>query len=148
MKIFITLLLLLTLSNAAKIDKFASEVGYSRDYTSALKIAKKQNKLIMLVVVGDYCPWCKKFERKALKSSLIRKKVKKDFIPVVIDNKRDMGKYPKKFHTKLLPTVYFINPKTEQKVLRVLGYAKKDDFADMMNEAKKTYSYRYKKKDL
>ncbi|WP_321777882.1 thioredoxin family protein [Sulfurimonas sp.] len=102
----------------------------------------------MLVVVGDYCPWCKKFERKALKSSLIRKKVKKDFIAVVVDNKRDKDKFPKEFHTKLLPTVYFINPKTEEKVLRVLGYAKKDTFAQMMNEAKKTYTYKYKKNKL
>ncbi|WP_324170887.1 thioredoxin family protein [Sulfurimonas sp.] len=144
MKIFITLLLLITFCNAAKIDKFASEVGYFRDYYSALKIAKEQNKPVMLVVVGDYCPWCKKFERKALKSPLIRKRVKQYFIPVVIDNKRDIGKYPKEFHTKLLPTVYFINQNTGEKILRVLGYSRKTTFSNTMDEVIKTY----KKKKL
>lgn len=144
MKILITLLLLFTFCNAAKIDKFASEVGYFRDYDSALKTAKEQNKPIMLVVVGDYCAWCKKFERKALKSPLIKKRVKQDFIPVVIDNKRDLGKYPKEFHTKLLPTVYFINPNTGEKILRVLGYSRKTTFSNTMDEAIKIY----KKKSL
>ena len=60
MKFLISLLTMFTLLSAANIDKFASEVGYQRDYDSALKLAKEQKKMLMLLVVGDYCPWSKK----------------------------------------------------------------------------------------
>jgi thioredoxin-related protein len=139
MKILLSLLLLITFVFSAQLDKFASEVNYSRDYSQALKLAKEQNKLLMLVVVGDYCPWCKKFERKTLSSSLIKNKVSKDFIPLIIDKINDKGKYPDKFYSKYIPTVYFVNPKTQNAIFETLGYMKKKEFAQNMDSALKSY---------
>jgi len=139
MKIFLFLLLTFTFALSAQIDDFASEVNYSRDYNSALKKAKEQNKLLMLVVVGDYCPWCKKFERKTLNSSLIQGQVKKDFIPVIIDKSKDKGRYPAEFYSKLIPTVFFIDPKTQKHFYESLGYSKKVVFAQDMDMALKAY---------
>ncbi|MEN8302515.1 MAG: thioredoxin family protein [Campylobacterota bacterium] len=139
MKLFLSILLAFTFAFSAQIDEFASEVNYSRDYNSALKLAKEQNRPLMLVIVGDYCPWCKKFERKTLNSSLIQGQVKKDFIPVIIDKRRDKGKYPPEFNSKLIPTVFFINPKTEKHVYESLGYSKKVVFAQDMDLALKAY---------
>ncbi|WP_294963253.1 thioredoxin family protein [Sulfurimonas sp.] len=139
MKILLSLLLFFTFAFSAQLDKFASEVNYSRNYNSALKLAKEQNKLLMLVVVGDYCPWCKKFERKTLSSSLIKNKVSKDFIPLIIDKINDKGKYPDKFYSKYIPTVHFVNPKTQNTIFETLGYMKKKEFAQNMNSALKSY---------
>jgi thiol-disulfide isomerase/thioredoxin len=133
------MLLAFSFALSAQIDDFASEVNYSRDYKTALKAAKQQNKPIMLVVVGDYCPWCKKFERKTLNSTLIQSQVKKDFIPVIIDKSKDKGKYPPEFYSKLIPTVFFIDPTTQKHVYESLGYSKKTVFAVDMDLALKAY---------
>ncbi|WP_321777880.1 thioredoxin family protein [Sulfurimonas sp.] len=140
MKIFISLLLISTLALSAQIDEFASKVKYSRDYNSSLKIAKKQNKLIMLVVVSDFCPWCKKFERKALSSNLIKNKVKNNLIPIIINKNKDKGKYPAKFYSKQVPTIIFINPKTNKRIYEALGYMKKDDFIQEIDTALKAFN--------
>jgi thioredoxin-related protein len=139
MKTLLLLLLTFSFALSAQIDEFASEVNYSRDYNAALKDAKSQNKLLMLVVVGDYCPWCKKFERKTLNSTLIQNQVKKDFIPVIIDKAKDKGKYPPEFYSKLIPTVFFIDPKTQKHIFESLGYSKKVTFAIDMDLALKAY---------
>ncbi|WP_415396344.1 thioredoxin family protein [Sulfurimonas sp. CS5] len=139
MKTLLLLLLTFSFALSAQIDEFASEVNYSRDYNAALKDAKSQNKLLMLVVVGDYCPWCKKFERKTLNSTLIQNQVKKDFIPIIIDKSKDKGKYPPEFYSKLIPTVFFIDPKTQKHVFESLGYSKKVTFAIDMDLALKAY---------
>ncbi|WP_373034517.1 thioredoxin family protein [Sulfurimonas sp.] len=144
MKILLFILLTFSFIFSAQIDEFASEVNYSRDYTSALKIAKEQNKLLMLVVVGDYCPWCKKFERKTLSSSLVQGQTKKDFIPIIIDKNRDKGKYPSEFYSRQIPTVFFINPKTQKHIFESLGYSDKTTFAIDMDLALKAYKREHK----
>lgn len=139
MKIFIFILLLITSLWGAHIDEFAKEANYSRDYNSALEIAKKENKMIMLLVVADYCPWCKKFERKTLKNKDISSMVDKNFIAVVIDKNKDKGKYPKEYNTPLIPTTYFINPNTQKSIHKAVAYMKKKDFTKNMNEALKVF---------
>ncbi len=139
MKILLSLLLTFTFVLSAQIDNFASEVNYFRDYNSALKEAKKQKKPIMLIVVSTYCPWCKKFERKTLNTSLIQGQVKKDFIPLIIDKTRDKGKYPSEFYAKLVPTIFFINPKTQKHFYKSRGYSDNITFAIDMDMALKAY---------
>jgi len=128
-----------TLGLSAQIDEFANEVNYSRDYTKALEVAKKQNKLIMFIAVGDYCPWCKKFERKTLSSKEIKARVSNEFIPVIIDRVSDKEKYPKEFYAQVVPTVFFINPHTQKSVYDTIGYMKPSDFSSELNSAKASF---------
>ena len=139
MKIFLSLLLISTLALCAQIDEFASTQKYFRDYNTGLEVAKKQNKLIMLVVVTDFCPWCKKLERKTLSSNLVQKKVQKNLIPIIINKNKDKGKYPAKFYSKQVPTIIFINPKTNKRVYEALGYMKKDDFVQEIDTGLKAF---------
>jgi len=135
MKIIMTLLIFFTLAFSAQIDEFASELSYERDYTKALQKAKEQNKLLMLVLVGDYCPWCKKFERKTLKSQEVRTKVSQNFIAVVIDKYKDKGKYPEAFYAPVIPAVFFIDPRTEESILETVAYMKKAEFLENAEDA-------------
>ncbi len=125
---------------AAHIDEFASEVGYLRDYNTALKSAKEQNKLVMLVVVGDYCPWCKKFERKTLKSPEVKAQVDKAFIAVVVDKYKDKGQYPKEFYAPLIPAVYFVDPSNGKSILETVAYMKKAEYMESMDDALSVFS--------
>ncbi len=135
MKIFITLLMMLSLGYTAEIDEFASEVNYLRDYKTAVKTAKEQNKMVMLVVVGDYCPWCKKFERKTLKSSEVIAKTNESFVGLVIDKYKDKGNYPETFFSSLIPAVFFVDPASEKSLLETVAYMKKDEFLENMDDA-------------
>jgi thioredoxin-related protein len=135
MKILIILLTLFNFIYAAQIDEFAAEVNYSRNYEMAIKTAKKQNKIVMLVVVGDYCPWCKKFERKTLKDPAVMTKTNESFVGIIIDKYKDKGKYPQEFSAPLIPAVFFINPKDGQSVQETVAYMKPDEFIENMDYA-------------
>ena len=132
-KIFL-LFILSTSLWSAKIDIFANENSYFRGYDLALSVAKKENKTIMLVLVADFCPWCKKFERKTLQNELVSKLVKQNFIPIIVDNYRDVGSYPKKLSTSKLPTIYFINPSTQKTISKSTLYVNKNDFLVTMQK--------------
>jgi len=134
MKKIILLFLLLSSLWAAKIDDFARENSYFRDFNSALVRAQKENKIIMLVMVADFCPWCKKFERKTLEHEDIKKLIEQNFIPVIVDNYRDKKYYPKEFTTSALPTVYFINSKTKKSLSKSTLYVNKKDFLKIMQD--------------
>ena len=135
MKILLTLLTLFSFIYAAQIDEFAAEVNYLRNYETAIKTAKAQNKLVMLVVVADYCPWCKKFERKTLKDSAVMAKVNENFVSIVIDKYKDKGKFPEEFRAPLIPAVFFINPKDQKSVFETVAYMKPDEFTENMDYA-------------
>lgn len=135
MKVLITLFTLFSLIYSAQIDEFAAEVHYLRNYEMAIKTAKEQNKIVMLVVVGDYCPWCKKFERKTLSDSAVMTKVKESFVGIIIDKYKDKGKYPQEFSAPLIPAVFFINPKDGQSVQETVAYMKPDEFMENMDYA-------------
>lgn len=135
MKLFIFLSIFMSLVYGAQIDEFAKDVGYSRDYASSIKIAKEQKKMIMLVVVADYCPWCKKFEHKTLENTLVKESVNKNFIPLVIDKLADKGSFPEEFASKLIPAVYFVNPYTQKSEYEVFAYMKKDEYLQSMEKA-------------
>lgn len=139
MKIFILIFSIFITLYGAKIDEFAKESSYFRDYNLALKVAQKEDKIIMLVLVADFCPWCKKFERKTLKNESISKLVKQNFIPVIVDNYRDTGFFPKELYTSKLPTIYFINPFTQKVLNTSTLYVKQNDFSISIKEALKLF---------
>lgn len=135
MKYLVLLLTMFSLAFSAQIDKFASDVKYLRDYEKAVKTAKEEDKMVMLVLVGDYCPWCKKFEKKTLKSKEVKEVVDNNFIAVVIDKYKDKGNYPEEFYAPLIPAVYFINPSTQKPILDTVAYMKKNEYIENMEDA-------------
>ncbi|MDQ1297763.1 MAG: hypothetical protein QG558_301 [Campylobacterota bacterium] len=135
MKILLMVLTLFNFIHAAQIDEFAAEVKYLRNYEMAFKTAKEQNKIVLLVVVGDYCPWCKKFERKTLNDPAVMTKTNESFVGIVIDKYKDTGKYPQEFSAPLIPAVFFINPKDGKSVQETVAYMKPDEFMENMDYA-------------
>jgi thioredoxin-related protein len=135
----ILLILLFTCSLfAAEIDTYAKEMNFYRDYDLALAEAKKANKPIMLVIVADYCPWCRKLERRTLASDEIKAR-RNEVVSVIMDQKYDADRFPKMFLTPRKPTVFFIDPHTGEHFYESIGYVKKDEFADSLDEVKKEF---------
>ncbi len=137
-KILILLLLTLTLFGA-NVDEFAQEMGFERDYKTALAKAKKENKVLMMVLGADYCPWCRKFERKTLNSTLLKKRLQTEVVTLVVDKKFDVESFPTKYQTQFTPRVFFINPQDESILLDTTGYIKKKHFKESLDTAIELY---------
>jgi len=123
----------------ANIDEFAREMGFERDYNTALTKAKKANKPLMMVLGADYCPWCRKFERNTLSSKLIKPKLDKDFVTLVVDKKFDKESFPSEFQTQLTPRVFFIDPATQKSFYDTTGYIKRKEYIKDMEKAQKLF---------
>jgi len=135
------ILALLTLSLfGADIDEFATKMGFERDYKTALTKAKAEHKPLMMVLGADYCPWCRKFERKTLSSKLIKPELDKRVVTLVVDKKFDIKSFPKEFQTQLTPRVFFIDPKNGKSFYETVGYVKKKVYLKKLQEMQKLYT--------
>lgn len=139
MKTLLILLLLNLTLFGAKIDDFAEEMSFERDYSSALSKAKKENKLLVMVLSSDYCPWCRKFEHKTLQSGIVKKTLYSNFIGLIVDKKYDEKSYPPRFKTHYTPAVYLINPQDESVLKESIGYTKKKEFLHILNESNELF---------
>ena len=125
MKILLITTLLIVQIFAKSYTEFANEMNYETSYEVALKKAKQEKKDIMLVVVANFCPWCQKLEKLVLSKDKYDKPIHKKYIPLILN--REEGKFPKKFETPFIPTVYFVDYKTGDIKKKVIGYNNRQD---------------------
>lgn len=107
-------------------ENFASEMKYETNYDEAVKKSKKLQKNIMLVLVSNYCPWCRKFEQRVLLKEEVNTIIQKNYIPLILNREKDP--FPKEFDTGFTPIVHFIDYKTQKSYKNVVGYNNKDEF--------------------
>ena len=105
---------------------FASEMNYETNYEEAIKKSKKLHKNIMLVLVSNFCPWCRKFEQRVLLKKEVNEIIQKNYIPLILNREKDP--FPKEFDTGFTPIVHFIDYKTQKSYKNVIGYNNKDEF--------------------
>lgn len=105
---------------------FAKEMHYETNYEDAVKKSKKLHKNIMLVLVSNFCPWCRKFEQRVLLKKEVNDIIQKNYIPLIIN--REKKEFPKQFDTGFTPIVHFIEWKTQESYQNVIGYNNKDEF--------------------
>ncbi len=111
---------------------FAIAMGYETDYSKALKRAKKERKNIMLVLVANFCPWCRKFEQRVLLRKEVDKLVQKNYIPLIIN--RETKRFPKEFDKPFAPIVHFIDYKTSKSYAMTIGYNNREEFLYLLNK--------------
>lgn len=107
-------------------ENFASEMQYETNYDEAVKKSKKLQKNIMLVLVSNFCPWCRKFEQRVLLKNEINEIVQKNYIPLILNKEKDP--FPKEFDTGFTPIIHFIDHQTQKSYKNVIGYNNKDEF--------------------
>jgi len=129
--LLISVFLTLSLS-ANSIEAFASKMSYETEYKLAIQKAKQSNKELMFVMVTNYCPWCRKFEKRTLAKEEVNTLVHKKYIPLILN--REKGEYPKQFYTKRIPVVMFINANTEEIRRESIGYKKVEGFIKELNK--------------
>ncbi len=107
-------------------ENFASEMKYEISFDEAMKRSKKEQKNIMLVLVSNYCPWCRKFEQRVLLKEEVNTIIQKNYIPLILNREKDP--FPKELDTGFTPIVHFIDHKTQKSYKNVIGYNNKDEF--------------------
>ena len=132
MKKIVLFLLLVTLAFAQSYKEFAQKYGYETDYKKALKRAKVEKKDILLVEVTNYCPWCRKLEKKVLASKKVDNYIHKNYIPLIVN--REEKKLPKEFDTPIVPVTYVINYKDSKDFKQTRGYKSKNDFLNIIQK--------------
>ena len=133
MKKFLLIVIVLIYTNLYAVSSdFIKNMNYEITYEEALVKGKKENKNIMIFIVQKSCPWCRKMEKQTLKKTNIDSLIKKEFIPLIVDEASN--NYPKKFEAKLFPTTYFINTKDETIIAKILGYKNKKDFFNILKD--------------
>jgi thioredoxin-related protein len=119
-------------------DSFAKKNNYFTNYDQALQSSKETNKPLMLVVVTNTCPWCEKLEKQTLSKEIISSFISKHFTPVILN--RDKAQYPiNKFVAKVVPTVFFIDPKDEEIIHNSYGYKTKEKFLYIIEKISENY---------
>lgn len=107
-------------------ENFASEMKYETNFNEAVKRSKKEEKNIMLVLVSNYCPWCRKFEQRVLLKEEVNSIIQNNYIPLILNREKDP--FPKEFDTGFTPIIHFIDHKTQKSYKSVVGYNNKDEF--------------------
>lgn len=132
----IILLLLITLNLfGANAKDAAFRLDYKGVYAQALAQAKKEHKVLMMVIVKDPCPYCDMLVEDTLDTPAIKAKLK-DFIPLIIAHD---GKYPDRFRPPVRPVTLFINPDNSTVLYTLAGYRDVDVFKSAMDTALQRY---------
>ncbi len=105
-------------------------------FASALKEAKKSDKIIMVEAVSQHCRFCKKMEREVMIDARVVSLLRRDFVVVTVDvNKASL---PMGLSAEMTPSFFFID--RDQKLLsRVVGAWNVEDFIEILKEAKAKY---------
>ncbi len=131
--IWITILLVSSLISA--------ELNWSDDYESSLKVAKKQQKQLYVLVTSSTCRWCRKFEKTTLQDKKVLEMLNEKYILVHLD--RDIDDMPEWFDAKRVPKHYFVANNGE-KIFSFLGYWDSLDFKSYLGDVDKAYNKKFK----
>ena len=113
-------------------QEFAKAMGYETNYNVALKRAKKEHKNIMLVLVANFCPWCRKFEQRVLLKKEVDLLVQKNYIPLIIN--KEKGRFPKELDRAFTPIVHFIDYKSAKSYATSIGYNNREEFLYLLKK--------------
>jgi len=126
-KLLIVLLLFMT-------TLFSADIVWQKDLTTAFELAKKEKRVVMLMVEGEYCRWCKKMKHRTLADDNVSKKLK-EYVAVKImqEDENAINDLPM-IHG--VPTIFFMT--SEKKIIEtVVGYFNVEDFLSYINDVEK-----------
>jgi len=112
------------------------ELSWLHEYKKGLQEAKKEHKLVYVLITSENCGWCKKFERITLQNREIKERLKREFI--TINLLREWDDIPSEFQTSPIPRHYFVDEKGNI-LYSSLGYRDVEMFEAFMDNAQERY---------
>jgi len=101
-------------------------------YTEALRLAKQNNKPIMLKLTAENCKYCVKMDKEVLENPEVKAFLSKHFITLTVNV--DKEPIPLGIKRTITPTFIFID-QNEKILSKLPGSWNKKDFMDLLNKA-------------
>jgi len=117
MKIFLTLIVMVYTLIAAVAEESAMLLDYETDYKTAIAKAKKEHKMVLMVIVQDPCPYCDKLVHKTLDTPCAQRRMK-NYVPLIVDKH---GEFPKQFKPPFILMSYIVDPNSEEVTFKIVG---------------------------
>ena len=111
----------------------AEKLGVENNFATALKKARSEKKMLVLVIVKKGCRWCDKM----VYGTLVEPEVKealKNYVTLIVD-KDDT--YPNIFKEGLFPSIFYIDQNSQKSVYENVGYTGKKIFLNDLKESLK-----------
>ncbi len=113
----------------------AKHLGAEQSYAQAVAKARNTGKMLVMVVVKEHCRWCQKLVDRTLSDPKVQKRLGEAFVTLIVD-KDDT--YPATFKEDFFPSIFYIDPKTEQSVYENVGYVRTKCFLNDLKGALQT----------
>ena len=122
-------MLQLLFASTAKED--AAFLGVENNFSVAVKKAKNEKKMLVMVIVKEHCRWCDKLVKRTLSEEEV-KAAQKDYVTVIVDRNDD---FPNKFKEDIFPSIFYIDAATQRTVYESVGYLGKKCFLNDLNQS-------------
>ena len=106
-------------------------LDWVKDIDTALEVAKKEHKNIMVMVESESCRWCKKMKGRTLSDDAVEKRLEKFvLVKVMREDGNAMAKLPP---VRGVPTIFFM--KEDKAIIEeIIGYFNVEDFVSYIND--------------
>lgn len=109
-------------------------LDWVKDIDTALTVAKKEHKTIMVFVEGEHCKWCKKMKHGTLSDDVVEKRLEKFVLAKVMrENGVAMSVLPP---VRGVPTIFFMKD-NKAIIEEIIGYFDVTDFISYLNDVEK-----------
>jgi len=113
---------------------FSGEIILEKDIVTAFSKAKKENKVVMILVEGEHCKWCKRMKHRTLSDESVLKRLQPYILVKVMREDESAVKDLPLING--VPTIFFMT--ADKKVLEsVVGYFNVEDFISYINDIEK-----------
>ena len=128
MKTFLLLLIMFS-------SLYADHISWRSDYEKSLVEAKKEHKVLMVLVVKNNCLNCNKLIKESFINQPYINDLQNKTIAVIVNNQSSTN-YPRElFYSTEYPTLFFVDPQTELFLGKPLHYPlKKDEITKLFKE--------------
>ena len=109
-------------------------LDWVKDINTALVVAKKEHKTIMVLVEGENCRWCTKMKHRTLSDDAVEKRLEKFVIVKVMrEDGTAMSVLPP---VRGVPTIFFM--KDDKAIIEeIIGYFDVTDFLSYIDDVEK-----------
>lgn len=137
---------ILTILLFSTLSILAADVDWSKDYHSALKKAKEQNKPVLFISSRHSCKYCVMLDETTLKDERVVKELNEDFISVTsYSDERDY--MPRELWRPGTPAIWFLMPSGEPMYEPIMGAVDAQNFLKALTIVNEEFKKRQESKD-
>lgn len=126
MRIVLLLLAFVFSLMAADAAKSAKLLGYETEYAAAVEKAKKEKKMVLMIIVQDPCHYCDRLVKETLATKCVQKRMR-HYVPLIVDKH---SLYPEQFKPPMIPMSYIVDPNSEEITFEIVGAVPFKEYID------------------